>query len=305
MSSPDLLSVVIPTYGRGRILVDTILLLRGLETPPAEIIIADQTPRHEAAIEDELGEMDRAGAIRWLRLPRPSIPGAMNQGLLAARHRIVLFLDDDIAPLGPLVAAHLQAYADPSVQVIAGRVIQPWDDLHDGSDVGRDGSFRYASTRRQRVEDFIGCNFSVRRETALAVGGFDENFVHVAHWFEKEFADRLKRAGVRPLFEPDAAVRHLKAVEGGVRSYGTWRKTVRPSYSVGSYYYLMTSTRIRHRLATVLLRPFRVISTRLHLRNPWWIPPTLMGEFLGFFWALLLAAKGPRLVGGAPRKGEP
>lgn len=305
MISPDRLTVVIPTYGRGKILLDTVRSLRNLDVPPHEIIIADQTRHHESEIESALQELASAGAIRWLRLAQPSIPHAMNRGLLAANNEIVLFLDDDIAPVGPLIEAHLKAYVDFSVDVVAGRVIQPWDDERDGSDFCQDGSFRYASTRRQWIEDFIGCNFSVKREPALKVGGFDENFVHVAHWFEKEFADRLKLGGFQVLFEPEACVRHLKAEGGGIRSYGTWRKTVRPSYSVGSYYYLMRSTRIRHRLSTIFLRPFRVISTRLHLRNPWWIPPTLIGEFLAFFWALLLAVKGPRLIDGVAQEGRP
>ena len=40
----------------------------------------------------------------------------------------------------------------------------------------------------------MGGNFSVRRDIALRLGGFDEQFVRVAYNFEAEFAHRLRRA---------------------------------------------------------------------------------------------------------------
>ena len=43
-------------------------------------------------------------------------------------------------------------------------------------------------------------------------------------------------------------------------------------------------------------RPLRAISTRHHLRRPWWIPATLIAEFSGMAWSLALAARGPRYV---------
>ena len=296
------ISVVIPTYGRGEVLLETVRMLGELAEPPDEIILADQTGRHEPPVEAALREMADSGMVRWLRLEHPSIPGAMNRGLLAAGGEIVLFLDDDIVPGETLVAAHRRAHGEPGVAVVAGRVLQPWD--RDDAPSPADGGFRFSGTSRQWIEDFMGGNFSVRRDVALSIGGFDENFVQVAHWFEKEFADRLKLRGIPVLFLPEAGLRHLKAERGGVRAYGQWRRTVRPGYSVGSYYYLFRSPRVSCRLAVIALRPFRVIATRHHLRNPWWIPPTLVGECLGCLWALLLAAKGPRLIGHGAREGR-
>ena len=303
MNSALRLSVVIPTYHRGEVLLDTVRMLRGLSVPPDEIILVDQTDTHEPGVESALRNQSESGEFRWLRLERPSIPHAMNRGLLEARGAIVLFLDDDIIPDDKLIEAHLQAHAESSVAVVAGRVLQPWDLEKDPTP--DDGVFRFSGARRQWIEDFMGGNFSVRRETALALGGFDENFVQVAHWFEKDFADRLKVRGIPILFEPAACIRHLKIERGGIRSFGTHLKTVRPGYAVGSYYYLLRSPRIRHRILTILLRPLRVIRTRHHLLHPWWIPPTLVAELLAFFWALLLTAHGPRLIDGTGQGGGP
>ena len=92
------LTVAIPTYRREQVLLDTLDYLFELQPPAAEILVIDQTESHEAATDIRLQELDGGRRIRWLRLDRPSIPHAMNHGLLEATQEIVLFLDDDIRP---------------------------------------------------------------------------------------------------------------------------------------------------------------------------------------------------------------
>src|SRR5205085_4668716 len=77
-------SVVIPTYQREGVLLDTIDYLLRLEPPPAEILIVDQTPEHERETALRLARLESAGQIRHLRLPEPSITRAMNVGLREA-----------------------------------------------------------------------------------------------------------------------------------------------------------------------------------------------------------------------------
>src|SRR5436309_8980372 len=98
------LTVVIPTYNRPAIVVNTVRRLQALTPPPDEIIVVDQT----AAVNDEL----RTTNAKVLRLDAPSIPHAMNEGLLAAETPLVLFLDDDVEPSPQLVAAHGAAHMD-------------------------------------------------------------------------------------------------------------------------------------------------------------------------------------------------
>jgi glycosyltransferase involved in cell wall biosynthesis len=119
------LAVIIPTYGREAVLVETIRRVLGLDPPPDEILVMDQTPSHGAEVERELERLAEAGAIRWFRLDRASIPHAMNAGLLRARSDIVLFLDDDVIPDRGLVRAHREAHRDSGATVIAGQVLQP------------------------------------------------------------------------------------------------------------------------------------------------------------------------------------
>lgn len=290
MSGQLPVTIVIPTYRREQVLIDTIESLLQLAAGASEILVLDQTREHSGGTDALLRRWNEDGRIRWLRLPEPSIPGAMNKGLVEAAHEIVLFLDDDIIPFNDLVSAHWEAHQDGPA-LVAGRVLQPWDG--DGAD-GSWSEKQFASTERLEITRFMGGNFSVRRSTALELGGFDENFVRVAYNFEREYADRWRARGGRISFRPDAAIRHLKASFGGTRTYGEHLKTFFPAHSVGAYYYVLRSELVKHRVREFVGRPVRAVATRHHLCRPWWIPVTLVAELGGMLWALILYARGPR-----------
>lgn len=287
MTNPAPVSIAIPTYGRDRVLVETLEYLLALPVPAAEIIVVDQTPAHDAGTEVHLRRLADSGAIRWLRLTQPSIPAAMNRALLAAGQEVVLFLDDDIRPEPGLAAAHHAAHQAHADTLVAGKVLQPWDE---GRDFSGDTRFHFATGQPRWIHEFMGGNFSIRRTTALALGGFDENFVRVAYRFEAEFADRLVRSGRRIYYEPAACLHHLKASAGGTRTYGEHLTTWRPDHAVGAYYYGLRTGRLRE----FAVRPAKSVATRYHLRHPWRVPVTLLAELRGMAWALALFARGPR-----------
>ncbi len=285
----EAITVVIPTYRRGRILIRTTAGLGSLAAPPTEILVVDQTERHDADTERALAEAAERGLFRWLRLKAPSIPGAMNCGLREATQPIVLFLDDDIEPGASLVEAHVRAHCGRSHAIVAGRVIQPW---HANGRVPMTG---FAGTGGGLCAEFMGGNFSIRRDWALKLGGFDERFVRVAYRFEAEFAARARVAGGSIWFEPAAVIHHLKVETGGTRTFGDHLRTASPAHVVGDYYYLIRSRPPRWG-AQLLAHPWRSVSTRHHLKRPWWIMPTLIAETLGLAWALSLWARGPKLL---------
>jgi GT2 family glycosyltransferase len=292
-ASPIALSVAIPTYGRDQVLVDTLSSLLALDPAPAEILVLDQTREHVPEVTASLHEWDAAGQIRWIRLSEPSIPGSMNRGLLDANHDIVLFLDDDIQPEPGLIGAHLAAHRDHAAALVAGRVIQPWQQ---GVDFSKDTGFHFASLRPTWIDEFMGGNFAIRRDVALQLGGFDENFVRVAYRFEAEFAYRLRRAGHRIYYEPEACIHHLKVSSGGTRSFGEHLTTFKPDHAVGAYYYTFRTWSGWHSLQSFASVPLRAVATRHHLRKPWWIPVTLLAQLLGMAWAIGLHFRGPRYV---------
>ena len=284
-------SAVIVTYGRERILLDTVRRVLEQDPPPSELLVVDQTARHALDVERELEDLAAAAAIDWVRLPRPSIPAAMNVGLGRARSEIVLFLDDDVIPGPGLIAAHRDAHR-LGASVVAGQVLQPGEEPVPGTPT----PFRFNAAGRSWVTEAVGANFSIRRELALRIGGIDENFVRAAYGYEGELCARAIAAGARVLFEPAASVRHLRAPAGGTRSYGSHLRTIRPGHSVGAFYRILRTSSPAAAPAKIVGRLARSVRTRHHLRHPWWIPVTLVAEALGLCWALGLAARGPRLL---------
>ena len=153
-----------------------------------------------------------------------------------------------------------------------------------------DLEFRFHHDEGCYITNVMAGNLSVKRERALQIGGFDENYVGAAYRFESDFALRLVNAGGKIWFEPRASIRHLKLGSGGIRSFGDHRTTLSPLHSVGDYYYA------RHHVARfwryVFQRLVRNVMTRHHLRHPWTIPGKLIGELRGMALARRLARQG-------------
>jgi len=289
-----LISVVIPTYNRNEVLLNTIDFLLLQNPAPAEILLIDQTKRHHTLTANKLKRLEELNKIRWIHLPFPSIPRAMNIGLKRARYEIVLFLDDDIVPCHNLIDAHIKTHIENKQPIVAGQVLQEGEMKTIDSP---NSAFHFSSNRRQFVSEVMGGNFSVKRELAIDLGGFDENFIDVAYRFEAEFCERALKSGEKIFYEPAASIRHLKTDAGGTRSFGHHLTTLKPSHSVGAYYYLLCSERSRYQSIKFLFRPFRKIISRFHFKHPWWMPITLISELRGLFLAIKLKQSGPKYIG--------
>lgn len=293
----DSITVVIPTYGRDQELLDTIAGLLSGNTKAAEIVVVDQTPVHEPTVEKVLHRLKEDCKIRWILMKQPSIPRAMNEGIIQAKTDYILFVDDDIVPDKNLVAAHAATMADlhnAGVCCIAGQVLQPGEtEVEQSEDKPR---FFFNSNKRRFVSDVMAGNLCVDRRQAIAIGGFDENFVGVAYRFESDFARRMITSGGKIIFEPKASIRHLRVLGGGTRKYGNHLTSASPMHGVGDYYFALRQGISMKTILYIIRRPFREVRTKFHLRHPWWIPVKFVGELLAVIWALLLAARGPRYI---------
>ena len=288
------LTIAIPTYKRGAILVETLRRLLDLAAPADAIVVVDQTMEHSSEVADRLRLWDAEGAIRWVRLDRPSIPHAMNEALRAAATELVLFLDDDVEPAPGLVAAHRDGHADPRVWAVVGQILQPGEEPAHFARPADDLEFRFNHDARAEITNVMAGNLSVKRERALGIRGFDENFIGAAYRFETDFALRLAAAGGGIVFEPRASLRHLKLSSGGLRSFGDHRTTTSPLHAVGDYYFALHHRRDFWRYAARRLR--RNVLTRFHATRPWFIPTKLIGELRALTLARRLARQGPKLI---------
>ena len=297
------MTVAVPTYGRGPLVVETVRHVLAQRPAAREILVADQTPEHSQETQGQLTAWHDAGIIRWLRLSEPSIPQAMNRALRESSCATVLFLDDDVIPSPGLLAAHKGAYgAGPNVWAVVGQVLQPGESPGPALDTGprsgltADLHWPFRSDQRDWVRSVIACNLSVSRDRAVDIGGFDENFVGVAFRFETEFCRRVWSRGGRVLFVPEASLRHLRTPSGGTRAYGQHLTSPSPMHGVGDYYFALRCGSGRERLVYMLRRPFREVRTRFHLVHPWWIPVKLVGELRALVLAFRLHRQGPRYI---------
>jgi len=290
---PPSISVVIPTYNRAQVLVDTIEYLHRLSVSPKQIIVVDQTASHPNDIQEQLKNWHESELIEWIVLEHPSVVAAMNVGLQTADSDYVLFLDDDIKPIEGLLNSYTKKLIDKEYGIVAGRVIESWDDPE--GDKSTD-SFSFNSLEDGQAPFFMGGNVLVNRAIALELGGFDQNFKGTAHDYEREFSDRVLDAQHEIAYCGSAAIFHLKEESGGIRTYGHFLKTMKPHHAVGAYYYIFTSKRIKNKFVRIVQRLRQRVITRTHLKQPWWIPLTLVGDLLGIAWAGYLWASGPDLI---------
>ena len=306
------LSIVIPTYRRGEVLIDTIRYLLCLPIQPIEIIVVDQTEEYSPEVFSSFQTLEK-GIVRRIILSEPSIPHAMNVGLDEAKGEIVLFLDDDIIPDERIVAAHLKAHEKyPEVWAVVGQVLQPEDGFQvsvnrhkeagckrQKSNCGlwQDLDFKFNSNVPAWIENVMAGNLSVKKGFALQMGGFDENFIPpVSYRFETEFAKRLIRVGGKIRFEPSASIKHLRAGHGGTRSRGSHLSSASPIHGVGDYYYALRCSQGAERIGYMLKRPFREVCTKFHLTHPWFIPVKLIGELRAMSLGIRLWCQGARLL---------
>ncbi len=303
MTSAVPVTIAIPTYRRGKILLKTIATLLELDPPPAAILIVDQTEEHPADVQAELQRLSEAGEIRVIRLLQPSIPHAMNVALVEARTPLVLFVDDDVVPSTQLAAAHAAAHQKHDVAAVVGQVLQPDEAPTSIVQPADHLEFRFNSSLASEARNVMAGNLSVKRESALAIGGFDENFVGAAYRFETDFAFRLIASGHAIWFAPDASLHHLKLSSGGLRALGEHLSSSGPQHSVGDYYFALKH--LSSPLPYMLRRLRKNLLTRYHLRHPWTIPSKAIGELRGLLLARKLAASAPRFISARCQPLEP
>jgi len=214
------LSVVIPTFGREELLCRCIEDVLRQEHPSFETIVVDQTPRHLPETEAFL--LTVKDRVRHVRLERPSLMGALNKGLSLARGEIIWFTDDDVRiEQADLLARHAEVHRDPSVGGVAGYEHDPRHpsgsqyDPRSSDEIWGWYHSKWDHPVRAEVVSAPGANVSFKRAVLVEVDGFDERFTGNAVRWENDVCLRVRRAGYRVVFEPEARVIHQPSGSAG------------------------------------------------------------------------------------------
>lgn len=197
-------AVVIPCRDRAPLLGDAIDAARRSLRPGDELLVVDSASPTAAVRETAA----RAG-VRYVRAPEPGASLARNVGVAATTAPVVAFTDDDCRPGPDWVPAVADAFEDPLVGVVAGRVVA----------AGPSGPLVLSVTPLGAAagDDPMGiahgANLAFRRAALGAVGGFDELLGPGAPFHNGEDYDatwRVVRAGWGFAYEPRAVVEHVQ-----------------------------------------------------------------------------------------------
>ena len=223
-------SLIIPTYNREEVLVDSIRCALRQEGVDYEVIVVDQTPVHDQATSDYLREV--SSRIKYHYSEEKGLTRARNTGFRLSSGDVLVFIDDDTLFEPDFLAYHLKAHQD-GCDVVQGRVIEegsplhsrpiwitPWLKFRGGNNCLHDGA----------TNNVTGCNFSVSRAAYEALGGFDEGYTGRATREDSDFGYRAYKRGYKVWYASRASLRHLRIPSGGVKSAAASSVFLDPSH---------------------------------------------------------------------------
>ncbi len=206
-------SVIVVSHGRPDALRRCLLGLSQIDHPACEVIVVADSLSWPAIAASGL-----SGVVKAVSFERANISAARNVGLAQAAGDIVAFIDDDAVP-EPCWLTHLTApFADDTVSATGGFVRGrngisfQWQARLAFGD-GETTAIAVDATQPTvmvagpgRAVKTEGTNMALRRDTLLALGGFDEAFAFYLD--ETDVNLRLADRSATTVIVPQAEVHH-------------------------------------------------------------------------------------------------
>lgn len=207
-------SIVIPVLNGAGTIGNTLRALQaqagGLDG--VEIIVVDN-----GSTDDTVAIVQQFPATILLHEPRRGVSAARNRGLRAAQNEIYINVDADTVPSRQWLREILAPFADPEVMLVGGRILSLPPENAVERYVDQSGLHQPPFSIENPVMPFVvGCNLAVRREAALAIGGWDET---LPRGDDVDFSTRLLRHfATRIRYQPSASLFHQhRGDEKGLR----------------------------------------------------------------------------------------
>lgn len=222
-NSGPTVSILVPTYNRHQLLVDTLKGLLIQEYEPKEIIVCDQSPDHPADVESFLQSV--YSQIHHVREHPKDLVSAYRKCVDLASGDICLFIDDDVLISDrKLVSKHVRNYNDSQVGAVSGQVLHERQAETQAVDPRAYGSYGWMFIRyniAQRLENLpslCGANMSFRTPLYYQVGGFDLAYGGSGFRFETDFTLAIKALDYKVVFDPEASLVHRYQQPGGAEN---------------------------------------------------------------------------------------
>ena len=208
-----LLSVIIPTRGRAKLLEKVLKALALQTLPAAEFEVVVVMDGFDPATEQMIQENSFPFNLRALTQPRQGTAAARSLGVRSAKASILVFIDDDIVTAPGFLQAHSDAHQKEANLVVLGALKPPPDSLAGpiGQAVDRTQAYfdRCSAVGYQAVcADLLAANFSVSKEALIAAGGWDDAFHGYGGAEDRDLALRLAGQGLKFRFEVEALGYH-------------------------------------------------------------------------------------------------
>jgi glycogen(starch) synthase len=252
MTSTLSASIVIVTFNRAASLDRTLASLHQLRYRNFEVLVVDGPSTdhtREVIAKHALFVRSFAHNVNNISISR-------NIGIAHAKGDVVVFIDDDAIPEPDWLEQLLAAYADPQVVAVGGFIRDAtgfdYQSRYTVCDrYGNARQFHDPSEFTLDDETFLiltGANFSARRESLIAIGGFDEEYI----WFldETDVNLRMHDRGWKFAVAPGAEIHH-KYEAGLTRASANVPRTMYPQLRSKAYFCVTHNLR-RKRLFDIL-----------------------------------------------------
>lgn len=293
-------SVIIVTYNRYNTLCKTLECVLNQNPSPREIIIVDQSEEN-AIVPSLIQKLNEYKNINYIFQKEPNAQRARNRAIAAARSEILLFIDDDVIMDIDLVEAHWRNYLDPDISGIAGFYLEPGetplDELPNYCNRPITGWIYtpHCYTKRDQTYLLSTCNASIRRDLAIKIGGFDENYTHTL-FDDTDFSCRLKKLNVKVIHDPTASLIHLKEPSGGKRPGGINKYVIADKHQWYIWCYFFMINFGWHGLREIFLRIRSSIFRKVNIIRPWYLILAMMHFVIGLTKALIMIRSGRKLA---------
>lgn len=224
------ISISVPTYNRSMLLSRTLRSLISLQTPSGlatEIVVIDNKCTDDTPAVVELAAHKSPIPIRRVVEMRQGLCFCRNRALEEARYEHVVFFDDDVEVAPEWLLGYREAVEKYSAECVVGPVFPEFEITIPSWLTPRVADSLTSSYSRKGDEILIvppdlasevpGCNFGVKRESALQVGGFRSELGRIGRKLlageDTEFGWRLGKNGKRIVYHPSCWIKHVITAE--------------------------------------------------------------------------------------------
>jgi GT2 family glycosyltransferase len=195
------ITVVVCSYNGSSTIDETLTSLDELDYPDYEVIVVDDGST------DDVSLIAQTHGVHLIRQDNQGLSAARNAGLAAATGEIVAYIDDDAYADADWLSYLAMAFQSSSHAAIGGPNLSPSGDGCIADCVANaPGGPVHVLLTDTIAEHLPGCNMAFRRESLLAIGGFDPQFRVAGD--DVDACWRLQERGWTLGFSPTALVWH-------------------------------------------------------------------------------------------------